>query len=654
MSFRRTLFRIFYRMEKKLSEELKRHFGFETFRPGQKDVISRILKGESSVAVFPTGAGKSLCYQLPALLLPHLTLVVSPLLSLMKDQIDFLHSHNIEAARLDSTLNRDEYNRIISRSRSGELKILMISVERFKNERFRMQLQNMKISLLVIDEAHCISEWGHNFRPEYLRLPDYKKEFHIEQTLLLTATATDDVASDIMEKFHIKEENLVRTGFYRENLFLRIVPVDSDGKRDLLIEDLRRASDQPTIVYVTLQKTAEGIAQFLKSRGIDAQPYHGGMKNENRQKIQNEFMSGSLNCVVATIAFGMGIDKRDIRKVIHFDLPKSIENYSQEIGRSGRDGKESQCLVYGDKSNVPVLENFVYGDTPEKNAVLQILRELKQSGDKWEVKLTGLSRESNIKQLPLKTLLVYLSVRKIIKPLYSYFEEYPFKFLIEPGEIISRFEGERKSFVSAIIENCQSKKVWTLIDVERVCSSYNCDRNRVISALEYFDEQQWIELTAKQAVEVYKVTDDDFNTESLAGELHELFRSKEEAEIKRIHKMVAFFESKTCLSRELAAYFGETLNEKNCGHCSICESGPVILVDANKEKNPDFSIHRSNLSQLKELISPHDSEENLTRYFCGISTPLFTRLKIKKELGFASLEKHSFGDVREWIRSEKC
>lgn len=639
-------------MNMDLQNELKKHFGFDSFRSGQEKVISLIMDNQSAGAIFPTGAGKSLCYQLPALLLPHLTLVVSPLLSLMKDQIDFLHTHNISAERLDSTLPREEYNRIISRAQSGEIKILMISVERFKNERFRSQLQKMDISLLVVDEAHCISEWGHNFRPEYLRLPDYQKEFQIQNSLLLTATATGEVASDMKLKFNVKDENLITTGFYRKNLNLQVIPLRASDKKKTLLMDLRKSSEEATIVYVTLQKTSEEIAEYLQANNIIARSYHGGMTNDDRVSVQNQFMTGSLNIVVATIAFGMGIDKKDIRKIIHYDLPKSIENYSQEIGRSGRDGKDSRCIVYGDKSNLPVLENFVFGDTPEKSGIAIILKDIKSSDNNWEVKLTSLSRDSNIKQLPLKTLLVYLSMKKIIKPLYSYFEEYVFKYLMDPQKIIDRFKDERKEFVQAIINHCHSKKVWTTIDMDGICSSYKADRFRILSALDYFEEQKWIDLTAKQAVEVYKVMDPDFDIKNLTEELFHLFSDKEEAEIKRIHKMISFFETENCLSRELAAYFGESLNMKQCGHCSVCQTGSVKLQANISENRLDFSDQNSNLTLLREKISPFDSSENLARYFCGINTPLFSRLKVKKNQGFGSLEKYSYWDVKKWIEQE--
>jgi len=633
-----------------INGELKKYFGFDSFRKGQKEVISRVLQGRSSAAIFPTGAGKSLCYQLPALMLPHMTLVVSPLLSLMKDQLDFLLSFNIKAARLDSSLKNDEYNRIINDAKEGNLKILMISVERFKNERFRTHLANMNISLLVVDEAHCISEWGHNFRPEYLRLPEYQREFAIEQSLLLTATATAEVTADMGSKFNISPEDIITTGFYRKNLYLKMTSIDGNKKRKKLLEDLSQNPGESTIVYVTLQKTAENTAEFLASNGLNASPYHGGMKNEERVDIQNRFMEGSLKCVVATIAFGMGIDKDNIRRVIHYNLPKSIENYSQEIGRSGRDGNRSVCEVYGDKGNLPILENFVYGDTPEKDSITIVLKEI-QSGEKtWETKLTGLSKDSNIRVLPLKTLLVYLSMKKIIKPKYTFFEEYVFKYLLEPSQIIEQFEGERKTFVEVIINNCNSKKVWTSVDIESVCLQYSTDRQRVLKALDYFEEKQWIDLSARQAVEVYDVLDNSFDLKNLSEELYSLFKEKEATEIKRIHNMISFFENSSCYSRELAAYFGEQLNMEKCGHCSACESGSALLSGNNIDKViPEIDIDKTR-REIQSALKSDISEINLTRFLCGINSPIFNRLKIKKSAGFGSLEKYSFLDVKNRVK----
>ncbi|MGF1807378.1 ATP-dependent DNA helicase, partial [Aliivibrio sifiae] len=333
-------------------QTLKDVFGFDSLRGGQQHVIEKVLNGHSSAAIFPTGSGKSLCYQLPALLLPNLTLVISPLLALMKDQISFLKSKGIAAASIDSTQTREETQAILQGVRNGEIKILMISVERLKNERFRQFIAQINISLLVVDEAHCISEWGHNFRPDYLKLPQDREALNIPNVLLLTATATPAVIEDMSKKFKIDKDDIVITGFYRPNLDISIIPVEEEQKRSALFATLQQRPNQPSIVYVTLQQTAENVAQWLQSNGIQAKAYHAGLKHDIREDIQHKFMHGELNCIVATIAFGMGVDKSDIRQVIHFDLPKSIENYSQEIGRAGRDGNPSFCTVLANTSGL--------------------------------------------------------------------------------------------------------------------------------------------------------------------------------------------------------------------------------------------------------------------------------------------------------------
>ncbi|MFO7911936.1 MAG: RecQ family ATP-dependent DNA helicase, partial [Desulfotignum sp.] len=483
-----------------IEETLKRTFGFETFKPGQRQVIEKIAAGNSAASIFPTGAGKSLCYQLPAILEQGMTLVVSPLLSLMKNQIDFLKSKHIPAAKLDSGMSAQDYRETLEAARTGQLKILMIAVERFKNERFRTQLRQMNVSLLVVDEAHCISEWGHNFRPDYLKIPLYQKEFGIKKALLLTATATPAVIDDMCEKFAVSRENVVKTGFYRENLFLRIRPVAEENKDVLLQEVLAGKPAGPAIVYVTLQKTANRITQMLRNNGLDAAAYHAGMKNEDREAVQNDFMAGKTGTVVATIAFGMGIDKENIRKVIHYDLPKSIEGYSQEIGRAGRDGNPSLCCLFGNKKGVPVLENFAYGDTPDLDGIRQVLADISQSkGSLFEFRPHAVSRKSDIRLLPLKTLLVYLEMANIISPKYTYFEIYAFKYLIPAQAIIEKFKGERAQFVKTILDNSKTARTWTQIDIDNAVDESGSDRQRVLTALEYFHEKKWIDLQPKSA-----------------------------------------------------------------------------------------------------------------------------------------------------------
>lgn len=641
-----------------LEKELESHFGFKSFRKGQKEVVSRLLDGESCVAIFPTGAGKSMCYQLPAMMLPDLTLVVSPLLSLMKDQTDFLKSHGIPAERLDSTLKAHEYSSILERARNGELKILMISVERFRNERFRNHLMNMRISLLVIDEAHCISEWGHNFRPDYLKLPDIRKGFGIKQVLLLTATATEKVVEDICVKFGIAGQNVICTGFYRRNLFLQVSPVKESGKKDHLVKRIMKVQDAPTIIYVTLQKTAEQIAAFLTENGINTWPYHAGMTNEERENIQNEFLSGRITCIAATIAFGMGIDKRDIRRVIHFDLPKSIENYSQEIGRSGRDGALSFCEVLANRDNISVLENFIYGDTPQKRSILTFVSIIKDHPDQiLEIRPVSLSSFLDMRALPFKTLTVYLELEGIIRPVCTRFDEYTFKYLIPAEAIINSFSAERKEFVAAIFRNCHMKKIWSHVDINGIMTQYpNADRQRIIAALDYFAEKGWIELQARQSVDVYEIVSRDFEPDILASRLYSLFNEKEKTEIQRIHNMVGFFESDSCISAGLANYFGEKIQNEKCGHCSFCRSGRAVIERTEYLEPLNKLTGADTYGEFAAKAGDGFTAINAAKFLCAISSPYLAKLGAKKIKNHGLLEKYPFNEVLEWVGSSlvKC
>ncbi len=634
-----------------LDQALERYFGFTGFKPGQKQVMEKIMQGRSSLAVFPTGAGKSLCYQLPAVLLPHMTLVVSPLLSLMKDQVDFLQSRSIPAARLDSTLSAEDYMSILDRAKKGELKILVIAVERFKNERFRQHLKQMRISLMVVDEAHCISEWGHNFRPDYLKLPVYRHEFGIPQVLLLTATATPRVMQDMCVRFEIDRDDAVVTGFHRPNLVLQVSPVPEADKPRILVKRMLESREAPTIVYVTLQKTAEKMAQNLADAGIEARAYHAGMPNEQRESIQNDFMSGRVHCVAATIAFGMGIDKKDIRRVIHYDLPKSIENYSQEIGRAGRDGIESLCEVLANKDNLNILENFVYGDMPEKQGIAELLGLIAANAeDELHLSPYSLSGQLNIRLLPLKTLLVYLELEKIIESRSSYYSRYSFQPLKDTRDISSAFQGERREFVRAIFRHSQAKRTWTYVDVAAVEAESGSPRQRVLTALEYFHEQGWILLRSSDSMDVFQIVNRRFDQQVMTEKLYALFKNKQVHEIGRIHLVLRFLQSNACLSFNLARYFGEIMPEGSCGMCSVCRDERSATLERTK-KLPSLS-GRDKLDLLAgsaEFLGREASPANLTRFLCGVGAPVFTKLKASRSPLFGRLQNHPFARVQEWV-----
>ncbi|ESK95848.1 atp-dependent dna helicase [Moniliophthora roreri MCA 2997] len=359
----------------KVLEEI---FGFKSFRLSQEAVIHRLLvENENAVVVFPTGGGKSLTFQVPALCLDGLTLVISPLIALMKDQVDSLVRRGIKAAHLDSTLNMERAREVKEQVLDGSIKLLYVAPERLNNEGFIDMMRRVRICLLAIDESHCISMWGASFRPEYLKIARFAKELDVERVLCLTATATPAVIGDICDKFYIsKTKGVFRTPVYRPNLAFKVAVAETLDDKIKYILPLLQTRTGPSIIYVTLQKHTEEVAAQLRGHGLDCMIYHAGLSSEEREKAQVMFMESDKGIVVATIAFGMGIDKANIRQVIHLHMPKALEGYSQEVGRAGRDGQPSTCLMFIAKADLPILEGFGRGDTCSRSDLELWLREV--------------------------------------------------------------------------------------------------------------------------------------------------------------------------------------------------------------------------------------------------------------------------------------
>ena len=325
---------------------LKEIFGFDSFRPGQEEVIRAVLESRDTLAVMPTGGGKSLCYQVPALMQESLTVIVSPLISLMKDQVDsLLQSSVAEAATLHSGLSPEERWEVERKVRTGEIKMLYIAPERLRSLEFVLALRRAGVGLFVVDEAHCISEWGHNFRPDYLFLPRVVKDLGSPPVLALTATATPRVREDILRSLAMRSPEVVVTSFNRPNLTYRVIETKKKESKLPLILDVIRRSPPPGIVYATTRKECEEMAAGLRRSGIEAAHYHAGLSSADRSDVQERFMTDELPVVVATIAFGMGVDKPNVRFVVHSSVPASLPAYIQEAGRAGRDGEPSECVV---------------------------------------------------------------------------------------------------------------------------------------------------------------------------------------------------------------------------------------------------------------------------------------------------------------------
>lgn len=350
-----------------MEEVLKKHFGYDEFKPLQKEIIRKVLQKKDVLAIMPTGGGKSLCYQFPAMQFEGLTVVISPLISLMKDQVDSLKENGIPAEYINSSLSQSEFLKIELGIMNESIKLLYISPERLDSKSFMRLMMVSRVSLIAVDEAHCISQWGHDFRPSYRTLRSLKKLFPETPIISLTATATEKVRKDIVNELSLDNPEIFVSSFDRENLNLKVMKKKDSFEK--ILDLLKDREGESGIIYCFSRREVESLSKKLNYHGINSLPYHSGLDNETRKKNQELFIENKVDIIVATIAFGMGIDKPDVRIIIHQTFPKTLEGYYQEIGRAGRDGLQSECILFyswGDKKKHEYFLDKVEDETTKE------------------------------------------------------------------------------------------------------------------------------------------------------------------------------------------------------------------------------------------------------------------------------------------------
>jgi ATP-dependent DNA helicase RecQ len=624
-------------------QTLRDHFGFDAFRDGQEPVIRALLAGRPALAVFPTGGGKSLCYQLPALLLDGLTLVISPLIALMKDQVDALTAKGIAAARLDSTLGADELRELYGRLETGGIKLLYIAPERLANEAFRKRIKRLSVAMVAIDEAHCISEWGHNFRPDYLKLARFCRSLKVARVLALTATATPKVAREIRRHFRIAAADHIQLSFHRPNLDLRVTPCKAAERKEILLERLGRI-EGAAVVYVTRQETAEEVATFLAKQGVSARAYHAGLPDEFRADAQRSFMAGETRVIVATIAFGMGIDKADIRGVIHYNLPKSLENHTQEIGRAGRDGRPAACELLACGDDLTVLENFIYSDTPSPRALGNLIDRVLRLGEVFDVSLYDLFVTCEIRTSVIATLLAYLETEGILEATGSFYGNYRVKLLRTREQVLAGFPAAEKKFTGRLLDLGKPGRTWLTFEPTMIASELGVSRAKIVAALGALEAAGDAALTISGVRQGYRMKKDPGDLRLLADRYAEIFRRREMADLERLRQVLGISTHRGCLTGYLTKHFGEILSEP-CGHCDRCRGVPAAMVKRPSVRKPADDEWMAVRELVRENHAELGTPRQLARFLCGMTSPATTRARLSRHNAFGLLADMPFADV---------
>ncbi|MCH5232931.1 MAG: RecQ family ATP-dependent DNA helicase [Muribaculaceae bacterium] len=580
---------------------LKKYWGFDSFRPLQEDIINSILSGQDTLGLMPTGGGKSLTFQVPGLCFPHgLTIVVTPLISLMKDQVDNLKKHRVKAVSLHSGMSRKETRIAWEHLVNGKARFLYVSPEKLQNERFVVELRNLKVNFITVDEAHCLSQWGYDFRPSYLNIKKLRKVIPDVPVLALTATATPVVAADIMKQLEFKQPLIFKKSFVRDNI--SYIVRNSDTKIHELLHILAKTAGS-SIVYVRSRKKTKEISDYLNNSGISATYYHAGLDTGIKTERQNAWKSGEVRVMVATNAFGMGIDKADVRVVIHFDLPPSLEEYYQEAGRAGRDGKKSYAVLLSSKSDKGILHRRVTEAFPERKRVKetyeQICNHLHISiGEGYDsIKEFDIERFCELfkkQEKECRSSLRLLSQAGYLHFIEDYEKRSRVKILCEREELYHIHDvskGAEKVLTSILRLYTGLFTDYGLIKESEVAYHSKLSETEVYESLLELDRAKILDYIPRSGLPVIYVPTAREETHAiLIG--RDIYEQRKEEMSARIESVIDYtFVDKTCRVKRMLAYFGED-NPEDCGKCDVCRE---------KKKNPGY-INEMKKGSLKKVI----------------------------------------------------
>ncbi|MFZ5438582.1 MAG: RecQ family ATP-dependent DNA helicase [Myxococcota bacterium] len=561
-----------------LTRGLKQHFGLDAFRPGQADVVQSVLSGRNTVVVMPTGAGKSLCYQLPAMLLDGVTVVVSPLIALMQDQVDQLQARGIAATFINSTLSDSERAERQRRLREGQFKLVYVAPERFRSEAFVNALIDARLALYAIDEAHCISQWGHDFRPDYALLGQVRKRLRPPRTVALTATATPEVREDITRVLLMKDPQIFVAGFDRPNLFLEVAQVTGDNDKKLACATL--ASEGSGVIYCSTRKQAEAIHEHLVDEDLPAVLYHAGMDDESRRKAQEQFMSTAGSVAVATNAFGMGIDKPDIRFVAHAGIPRAVEAYYQEIGRAGRDGQDSRAVLLFNHADVFTQERLIQSNHPPETLFVDLWNVLRPL-EVFDRGASLLAAQVGSSEFEISAALKILERQGAISR--GGRGEGRYGITVLPTAMLHQPRSPDARALLAALNSTAAPGAKISLELYLLARKAGLDEEKVRHALTLLERSGSLLVQRPFSGRAITVHKHDAWGE-LGVDLRRL-REQERNQLLLLKRMTDYAYTKRCRRAFLLRYFGEEVAfAQSCGSCDVC-TGPRLSIQGKPARS---------------------------------------------------------------------